>query len=146
MNPAPSGPIPDEILRLTDVLVPNESEATDLTGLPVSNSEDAERAALALQQRGVGTVLITMGSAGALAVTASGDVIRVTAPAVKAVDTTGAGDCFIGSLAYFLAVGFDLRCAMENACNIASQSVLANGTQTSFPKRSALNPELFITR
>ena len=144
LNPAPSAPIPDEMLSLTDLLAPNETEAADLTGLPVTNPAEAQHAARALQQRGAGTVIITLGSAGALAVTTSDEVIRVTVPEVKAVDTTGAGDCFIGSLAYFLAVGFDLRHAMENACTIASQSVLAHGTQKSFPKKSELNPELFI--
>ncbi len=144
LNPAPSAPIPDQMLSLTDLLVPNESEAADLTGLPVTNPEEAEQAARALQARGAATVLITLGSAGAIAVTTSDEVIRVTAPADKAVDTTGAGDCFIGSLAYFLAVGFDLRRAMENACSIASRSVLAHGTQKSFPRKADLNPELFI--
>ena len=122
----------------------SDNEAADLTGLPVTNPAEAEQAARALQERGAGTVLVTLGSAGALAVTNSDEVLRVNAPAVKALDTTGAGDCFIGSLAYFLAVGFDLQRAMQNACSIASQSVLANGTQKSFPNKADLNPELFI--
>ena len=143
LNPAPSGPVSDELLRLTDLLAPNESEAATLTGLPVSNLAEAERAARALQARGARTVLITLGANGALAVTQDGEVIHVAAPAVKAVDTTGAGDCFIGSLAYFMAAGFGLRSAMEKACVIASRSVTAMGTQSSFPGRNELDPKLF---
>ena len=143
LNPAPSTPVSDEMLRLTDLLAPNESEAAALSGLPVSNLAEAERAARALQARGARTVLITLGANGALAVTQDGEVIHVAAPAVKAVDTTGAGDCFIGSLAYFMAVGFGLRSAMEKACVIASRSVTAMGTQSSFPGRDALDPSLF---
>ncbi|MDP1562174.1 MAG: ribokinase [Pirellulaceae bacterium] len=143
LNPAPSGPVPDEILRLTDLLAPNESEAAALTGFPVSNLTEAERAARALQARGARTVLITLGANGALAVTADDEVIHVAAPVVKAVDTTGAGDCFIGCLAYFMAAGFGLRIAMEKACVIASHSVTAPGTQSSFPRRIELDPMLF---
>ncbi|MFN0126083.1 MAG: ribokinase, partial [Verrucomicrobiales bacterium] len=142
LNPAPSGPVPDELLRLTDLLAPNESEAAAMTGMSVSNLMEAERAARALQARGARTVLITLGANGALGVTQH-DVIHVAAPMVKAVDTTGAGDCFIGSLAYFMAAGFGLRSAMEKACVIASRSVTAVGTQSSFPRKDELDPKLF---
>lgn len=143
LNSAPSGPVSDEMLRLTDILAPNESEAAALTGLPVTNQKEAELAARALQSRGAGTVLITLGSNGALGVTATNEVIQVAAPVVKAVDTTGAGDCFVGSLAYFMAAGFDLKNAMEKACLLASRSVTATGTQSSFPRRAELDPQLF---
>lgn len=144
LNPAPSGPVPDEIIHLTDLLVPNESEATALTGLPVTNADEAERAARALQARGAQNVLITLGSEGVLALTQGNEIIRIPSPSVKAVDTTGAGDCFIGSLAFFLGAGVDLRTAMERACLIASRSVTALGTQTSYPCREDLPAELFV--
>ncbi|MDA0814845.1 MAG: ribokinase [Verrucomicrobia bacterium] len=143
LNPAPSGPVSDELLQLTDLLAPNESEAATLTGLSVSTLAEAERAARALQARGARTVLITLGAKGALAVTRDDEVIHVAAPLVKAMDTTGAGDCFIGSLAYFMAAGFGLRSAMEKACIIASRSVTAMGTQTSFPRKGELDPTMF---
>ena len=143
LNPAPSLPVPEELLRLGDLLTPNETEAAALTGLPVSTADEAIRAAQELRGRGANTVLITLGAQGALALTPFNEVIRVTAPAVRAVDTTGAGDCFIGSLAYFLGAGFDLCLGMERACVIASQSVMAHGTQASFPKRAELEPGLF---
>jgi len=143
LNPAPSGPVSDEILQLTDLLVPNESEAAALTGLPVTNAEEAELAARALQARGARNVLITLGSEGVLALTQGNEIIRIPSPPVKAVDTTGAGDCFIGSLAYFLGAGADLRTAMEKACLIASRSVTAFGTQTSYPRREELPAGFF---
>lgn len=143
LNPAPSVPIPEELLRQTDVLAPNESEAAALAGLPVSTPEEAELAARELQRRGARTVLITLGAAGALALTPAGEIIRVASPRVRAVDTTGAGDCFIGSLACFLALNFPLRTAMERACLLASQSVQSPGAQSSFPHRSSLDPALF---
>ena len=143
LNPAPSGPVSDEILRLTDLLIPNESEAADLTGLPVTNVEEAERAARALQARGAQNVLITLGSEGVLALTQGNEIIGISSPSVKAVDTTGAGDCFIGSLAYFLGAGADLRTAMEKACLIASRSVTGMGTQTSYPCREDLPAGFF---
>lgn len=144
LNPAPSGPVSDEILRLTDLLVPNEGEAADLTGLPVTNAEEAEQAARALQARGARNVLITLGSEGVLALTQENEIIRIPSPPVKAVDTTGAGDCFIGSLAFFLGSGMDLRTAMQRACLIASQSVTALGTQTSYPRREELPAGYFV--
>lgn len=143
LNPAPSQTISGELLEVTDILAPNESEASALSGIEVRTLEDAERAARALQRLGPATVVITLGSQGALALTASGETIRTPAPQVSAVDTTGAGDCFIGSLAFFLSGGSSLRQAMERACWIASRSVLQIGTQASYPRRSELASHLF---
>ncbi|MBL9166541.1 MAG: ribokinase [Verrucomicrobiales bacterium] len=143
LNPAPPEQVPAELLAVTDLLAPNESEATALTGIPVTNLEEAERAARALQSRGPQTVVITLGAQGALALTPGGEILLSSAPAVQAVDTTGAGDCFIGSLAFFLSMGLALGPALQRACHIASRSVLTQGTQTSFPRRSELDPDLF---
>ena len=111
--------------------------------MPVTNAEETERAARALQARGAKTVLITLGAEGALAVTQKNEVIRVFSPPVQVMDTTGAGDCFIGSLAFFLGTGMDLRTAMERASVIASRSVATFGTQTSYPRREELPAEFF---
>jgi ribokinase len=143
LNPAPTEEVSPELLALTDILAPNEGEAEALTGIRVTDPMEAERAARALQARGPQTIVITLGAQGALALTPAGDVIRASAPTVSAVDTTGAGDCFIGSLAFFLAAGLRLEPAMKRACLIASRSVLTKGTQTSFPNRSELDPNLF---
>jgi ribokinase len=142
LNPAPAVPLPDDLLQLTDILIPNETETTILTGLPVDSDEQAETAARALQARGVKTVIITLGKRGALFVEGDAAAQFVAAQPVQAVDSTGAGDAFVGSLAYFLGAGRPLRQAVEKACAIATKSVLKTGTQTSFPTRAEV-PEVF---
>jgi ribokinase len=135
LNPAPAAPLPDELLRLTDILTPNEIEAAMLSGMPTSSVEEAEAAARALQQRGPRTVIITLGARGALLVDGGEPAQMVAAERVQAVDSTGAGDAFVGSLAYCLGAGRSLADAVRIACAIATRSVLKPGTQTSFPYR-----------
>lgn len=137
LNPAPAPDhLPDELLALTDLLAPNENEAELLTGLPVRTIEEAAVAAAALQRRGPQHVVITLGERGALLASGSMPVIYVPAGRVQAVDTTGAGDAFIGSLACFLSEGRPLEQAVEWACRIATRTVLAQGTQSSMPTRA----------
>ena len=131
-NPAPASAIPDELLRLSDILVPNETEAALLTGIATDTDEGAARAAKALRERGVCAVIVTLGSRGALVLDEAG-THRVDAEVVQAVDSTGAGDAFVGSLAYFLGTGVSLREGVEKACRVATRSVLRHGTQSSFP-------------
>lgn len=134
-NPAPAAEFPDDLLRLADVFAPNEVEAAMLTGMPASTPEDAERAARAMQARGATTVIITLGDRGAYVVAGEQPGYHVPAETVQAVDTTGAGDAFVGSLAYLLAAGRPLAEAVRLAVAIATRSVLKTGTQTSFPSR-----------
>ncbi|MFO7323926.1 MAG: ribokinase [Chloroflexota bacterium] len=136
LNPAPAAELPAELLALTDIIIPNELEAAALTGLPVTTAEQAEAAARALQQRGPRNVIITLGSQGALYVEGDAPARHVAAQAVKAVDTTGAGDAFVGSLAVLLGEGRSLAQAVEQASAIATRSVLQHGTQSSFPQRA----------
>jgi len=132
-NPAPAcAELPEEACQLTDILCPNESETALLTGVPVGSVEQAEAAAQILRERGVGAVVVTRGENGSLVVDEDG-VEPIPAERVKAVDSTGAGDAFVGSLAYFLGVGLGLREAARRAGAIATRSVLKPGTQTSFP-------------
>lgn len=141
-NPAPARPsLPDELYQLSDIFCPNESETELLTGLPVNSQEETEAAARALLQRGAGTVILTLGERGSLLVTATNSV-HVPATPVRALDTTGAGDAFVGSLAYFLAAGKPLAEAMRRANYIAAISVQSSGTQTSFPAGADLPPDL----
>lgn len=135
LNPAPAGDIPEELLRLTDIIIPNEVEAADLVHLPVDTPEQIEAAARALQQRGPRTVIVTLGKRGALIVDGDRPAELIPAREVKAVDTTGAGDAFVGSLACLLGEGRSLRQAVEIASAIATRSVLKHGTQSSFPTR-----------
>jgi ribokinase len=141
-NPAPARPdLPEELYQLSDIFCPNESETELLTGRPVNSTEEAEAAARVLLERGAGTVILTLGERGSLLVTTE-DSAHVPATPVKALDTTGAGDAFVGSLAYFLAGGKTLTEAMRRANHIAAISVQSSGTQTSFPVAADLPPDL----
>jgi ribokinase len=134
-NPAPAkAELPEEVYRLSDVFCPNETETQLLTGMPVGTLAEAESAARALLARGTGAVILTLGERGSLVVTPDA-VQHVPALTVKAVDSTGAGDAYVGSLAYFLALGQPLLDAARRAGDIATRSVLKPGTQTSFPSR-----------
>lgn len=141
-NPAPArAELPPEAYQLSDIFCPNESETELLTGQPVDTLAQVEAAARTLLARGAGQVIITLGERGSLLVTASA-AHHVPAPSVKAVDTTGAGDAFVGSLAYFLAAGAPILEAMQRANQIAALSVQRPGTQTSFPNAAELPPAL----
>jgi ribokinase len=144
-NPAPiSGPVPTEVYQLADIFCPNESEAQLLTGQPVDSMEQAQAAGRILLGRGARQVILTLGARGSLLVTPQ-QVLQVPAPQVKAVDTTGAGDSFVGSLAFFLGHGLDLPTAMHRASQIAAQSVQKAGAQTSFPHAHELPSDWLAT-
>lgn len=134
-NPAPAAPLTPELLALTDVLIPNEVEAGMLVGGSVEGSDQALEAARQLQAQGPKTVIITLGSRGALVVEGQNAPEFVAAQKVQAVDTTGAGDSFVGSFAYLLASGRSVLDAAQRASKIATRSVLKPGTQSSFPMR-----------
>jgi len=136
LNPAPAAPIPGDMLRLADCCIPNETEAEALTGQRVSTPAEAERAARALQRRGAGTVIVTLGARGALLVHGEAAELIPAVPAA-AVDPTGAGDAYIGSLAVFLAEGLSMRDAAVRANAVAALSVTRMGAQASFPVRAA---------
>lgn len=128
LNPAPFAPIDQRLLAVTDWLVPNEVE---FAAMHPRNSapNDVTVAELGTDAR----VLVTLGSDGAIFVAESGDVQRVPAPQVAAIDTTGAGDCFVGAFAYALAIGADELRAVQLGVKAASLSVTRSGTQTSLP-------------
>ena len=143
LNPAPAAPLPDELLRLSDLCVPNETETELLTGMSVRDLPDAgtvgppyptEIAARKLLDRGVGTVVLTLGDRGVLLVEQN-RVEHIPPIKVNAIDPTGAGDAFIGSLAVFIGEGLGLREAVQRANAIAALSVTRIGTQVSFPDR-----------
>jgi len=142
-NPAPAAAVPDEIWRLTDVAVPNETEAALLTGLAVDDDAQAETAARALLARGAGAVILTLGRRGSLVVTPDGRE-RIIPVTVDAVDSTGAGDAYVGTLAVCLAAGFSLVDAARRANLVAALSVTRAGTQTSFPDFATA--EQFVAR
>ncbi len=138
-NPAPAREaLPDKLYRISDVLCPNESETALLTGMPVETDEQAEKAARELLARGAKTVILTLGKRGALIVD-RGSARRVPAEKVKAVDSTGAGDSFVGSLAFFMARKTPLDDAVRRSCRIATRSVLKAGAQSSFPAAAEMD-------
>jgi len=140
LNPAPAADLPDEILAGTDIITPNEIEAERLTGITVSDVNDAGRAARVLHDRGVNTVIITLGSEGAyLSEHDSGINSMVRGFKVDAVDTTAAGDVFNGQLAVSLAEGVLLVDAIRWAHAAAALSVQNLGAQSSVPKRTETN-------
>jgi len=144
LNPAPAHEkLSDEMYSLCDILCPNETELEELTEKKVSKLEDAIEAAKILLEKGVRVVVVTLGAQGSLLVTPTEVFHAPLETPVKAVDTTGAGDCFIGSLVYFLASGKSIHEAMKRANIVASLSVQKEGTQTSYPWRKDLPSNLF---
>lgn len=132
-NPAPAqADLPPEFYAVSDIFCPNETETATLTGMPVNTKEEAEAAAHELLRRGAKTVILTLGERGSFLVTPAKSVMVPSTP-VKAVDTTGAGDAFVGSLAFFLARGLPIEAAMDRANRIAAISVQSPGAQASFP-------------
>ena len=137
LNPAPARPLPAALLSLVDVLIPNESETSLLTGMPVGDQAEAETAAAALRESGVGTVILTLGDRGAL-LAREGETERFPAFDVTPVDTTAAGDAFVGGFAVALAEGQSLAEAVRwgNAAGALATTKL--GAQPSLPNRHAL--------
>ena len=134
LNPAPvAGPLPSNWLALADYLIPNESEAATLTGLPVTSRETAEGAALKLLALGAGKVIITLGGEGAVFADAQG-VEHFPAPNVQPVDTTAAGDTFVGGFAAALLAGRGEREAIVFGQRAAALSVTRAGAQPSIPR------------
>ena len=142
LNPAP---VPlekpsDTLLHLADFLIPNESEAALLTGLPVSSVEQAGVAAAALQSRGAHHVIVTLGRRGALVCMLDASPVLVPAFVAGAcVDTTGAGDAFCGGFAAALAEGQSVVQAARFACAAAGLSVTHPGTANAMPQRQEID-------
>ena len=134
LNPAPAVPLDASMLRLVDYLIPNENEAALLSGVEVTDIESAKKAAVALGRICPGVILITMGEHGVLTA-AGGRMDFARAVRVKAIDTTAAGDTFIGTLAAFLVNADPLETAVKKAMSAAAISVTKVGAQTSIPNR-----------
>lgn len=137
-NPAPMGEnIPDGMFPLCDIVCLNETEITALTGMSVKDEVELETATQALINKGAESVVVTLGKKGAFYNSPEESFI-IEPQTVEAKDSTGAGDCFCGSLAYFIALGDSKRSALQKANRIAAISVQKKGTQTSYPDREAL--------
>jgi ribokinase len=140
VNPAPAQAIDFEGIGAADYFIPNESEAETITGMPVQSIEDAKKCAAFMLRQGIRRVIITLGERGCLA--AGPDKIEhIPAFNVQAIDTTGAGDAFIGSFAVFLGEGLPEKEALERASLYAALSTTKVGTQKSFCNRAEFERE-----
>ncbi len=142
LNPAPAVPLNRRLLAKIKYLIPNETEASILSGVQVVDGETARAAARRLTDEGVEQVLITLGDKGVVSVLKDGTVLSIPAIVVPVVDTTGAGDTFVGSLAVELASGKSVREAIQFAQYAAALKVTKLGAQTSIPHRDEV--ERFI--
>ena len=131
LNPAPAAPLNDEIIRNSDIIIPNESELGIITGMPTNTLEEIEAAARKLLNMGVKELIVTLGSQGSLHLNKKGSVMH-TAYKVKAVDTTAAGDSFIGGLVRNIQAD-NLDEAIEFATKVSAITVTRKGAQISIP-------------
>jgi len=140
LNPAPAQPVDLHALKDLDYFVPNESEAASITGCPVKNVEDAKKCAEKLLAGGIRRVIITLGANGSLLASRNASA-HVPPFAVNSIDSSGAGDAFIGSFAVFLAEGVPEQEAVRRANLYAGLSTTGVGTQKSFYDRARFDAE-----
>lgn len=142
LNPAPAvADLSAAHLARLDYFVPNETELALVSGLPVADRDSAFAAARVLAGRGIRHVVVTLGAAGALYVGEEGE-FSLPGQRVAAIDTTGAGDAFIGCFAHGRVQGLGLREAMQRAVAYSALSVTGRGTQTSYPEAAAFEDYL----
>ena len=135
LNPAPACELPEEIFGYLSLFIPNETELAKYSGMEVNDEQSAANAAKCLMDKGVGNIIVTMGSKGSL-ICQDGGSVFVKARKVEAVDTTGAGDCYCGALCVALSEGSNLTEAAEFATKAAAQSVRKAGAQNAMPFRN----------
>lgn len=133
LNPAPYQPLSKDLLDVTDWIIPNETEFKELHGQLPTNDE-----VLKSFRPGKNSI-VTLGAEGAVLITSDGNLTRVSAPKVNAVDTTGAGDAFVGVFAFALASGKSPEDAMKLGIKVASMSVTRKGAQSSYPSQAEID-------
>ncbi len=139
LNPAPAQKLSDDLLKKVDVLVPNESETSLLTGLAVETIEDAKVAAKNLLEKGTGAVVLTLGSRGALLIDENQPAIISTPYKVNVVDTTAAGDSFVAALSVGIAERLPLESALRQATAAGALAVTKMGAQPCMPTKKEVN-------
>ena len=137
LNPAPACALPEEIFQYIDLMTPNQTESEFYTGVPVNDEASAEEAAAALRAKGVGDIIMTMGSKGSMGFTKEGTFFTPSHK-VNAVDTTAAGDTFCGGLAVAISEGKTLQEAAAFATAASALTVQKMGAQESIPYRNNL--------
>jgi ribokinase len=141
LNPAPACPLPDALFQNITIITPNKKEAEMLSDTIITDLESIRYAALSIRNKGVGTVIITLGAQGAFISNKDMEQL-IPAPLVKAIDTTAAGDVFNGALAVALSEGQSLADAVAFGCKAASVSVTRLGAQAAAPYRHEVEPIL----
>ncbi|MBF7095577.1 ribokinase [Alkalibacter mobilis] len=132
LNPAPARELDEEILSLTDILTPNETELEILSGLPTDNLDDIQIAAEKLMEKGVKEMIVTLGGQGCMHITKE-NISVMPAYKVKVVDTTAAGDSFNGAIGVALDEGKTMEEALKFAMKVGAMTVSKAGAQTSLP-------------
>jgi ribokinase len=145
LNPGPAAPLPESIWPQVDILVPNETEASLLSGITVGDASGAYAAAKIFRQRGVNCVLITLGANGVAVIDDAGER-HLPAHVVKAVDTTAAGDTFIGGVSAALVEGMTLDQAVALGQRASALCVTRHGAQPSIPYRRELDKQSVILK
>ena len=140
LNPAPYQPLTDDLLDLTDWLIPNEIEFAELD--KAHRAPDTDEIIASLRDKG--RTIVTLGSEGAALITSDGKVKRFSAKKVSATDTTGAGDCFIGAFAAAIAAGANEESAVQFGIDCATKSVTRKGAQSSYPKIEEIDFSLIV--
>lgn len=135
LNPAPAAKLNDEIFAHSDYFIPNQTEAEFYTGIYPKDEESAKACAALLSERGVGNVIITMGEQGSVSI-CGGTFRKAEAVRVKAVDTTAAGDTYVGALVTRLSEGAEIGEAMKFASRASAITVTRRGAQAAVPFRS----------
>jgi len=137
LNPAPAQPLPPETLRQLQILIANKNEASTLSGMDVDNPEGARTAATRLHEQGIPIAVITLGAQGAVLAMDDGSGKTLTiyqpAPRVKVVDTTAAGDCFVGAFTVALTGGQSAADALKFAVYASALKVTKFGAQSGLP-------------
>jgi ribokinase len=144
LNPAPPSALDEALLAQVNCLVLNETEAQVLTGIKPVDADSCGGAAKALRARGIGVVVLTLGERGAYVFSSEGG-FHVPARPVKVVDTTAAGDAFVGGFAVSLVEGRSLGEATRFACAAGTLAVTRLGAQTSIPARAEVEKLLAQT-
>lgn len=135
LNPSPIQDLPDEIYKYVKILCVNEVELNQLSNMKIDSIEDALKASKVLLSRGVKSLIVTLGENGCLYITDEDSIYQpLENKPEKVVDTTGAGDCFLGTFAHFYSKGLSIKECLMQANKYASLSVQSEGTQTSYPR------------
>lgn len=138
LNPAPARELSEGLIRNTDMIIPNETEFELITGVAPENDQAIEKGVTVLFEKGISDVLITLGKKGGYYLNSKGVRHKVSGYSVNAIDTTAAGDSFIGGLLTRLSIGDDIEQAMEYAMKVGAMTVSRKGAQSSLPTQKEI--------